>query len=135
MDSGDFDLARDLMERCLAIRERLLPPDHPDIAECLADYAIILFRLGERKRPIDFTARALTIYEQVFGPHHRRTLLTAAQLAVLKYFSGDEDAAVALYTRVRDSQRGTDGAVFAYLREFPEFAAMEDGLQGRLNGR
>jgi len=135
MVSGDFELARDLMERCLAIRERVLPPDHPDIAECLVDYARVLFRLGDQERPIDFTIRALSIYERVFGPHHRRTVLTVGQLAVLEFFSGDHDAAVALYTRIRDSQRGTDGTTLDYLRGFSEFKAMEDGLQGRLDGR
>jgi hypothetical protein len=121
------------MERCLAIRERVLPPDHPDIAECLADYARILFRLGDQERPVHFTARALSIYEEVFGPHHRRTVLTTAQLAVLEFVSGNEDSAVMLYTRIRDSQRSTDGEILDYLRQFPEFNALEEGLEDRLN--
>jgi tetratricopeptide (TPR) repeat protein len=134
MDSGDFELARDLMMRVMAIREEVLPPDHPDIAECLADSARILFRLGEKDRPIDLTERALSIYEQVFGHHHRRTVLTAGQLAVLEYFSGDEGSAVELYSRIRESQRGTDGAILEYLRGFQEFTAMEEGIGDLLDG-
>jgi hypothetical protein len=132
MDAGDFERARDLMERCLAIRERVLPPDHPDIAECLADYSRILFRLGDRERPIEYTARALSISEHVFGVHHRRTLLMVAQLAVLEFSSGNQNGAVELYQRLQESQRGTDGELMNYLRGFPEFEAMEDGIRDRL---
>jgi tetratricopeptide (TPR) repeat protein len=134
MDAGDLERARNLMERCLAIRELVLPPDHPDIAECLADYSRILFRLGDRERPIEHTARALSISEHVFGVHHRRTLLTVAQLAVLEFFSGNQDAAVELYQRLQESQRGTDGELLDYLRGFPEFRAMEEGFEAHRDG-
>jgi non-specific serine/threonine protein kinase/serine/threonine-protein kinase len=134
MDSGDLELARDLMERCLAIRERTLHSGHPDIAECLADYARVLFRLGDQERPVDFTTRAASIYEKAFGADHKRTVATVGQLAVLEFFCGDEDAAVTLYTRVLDSQRGTDGAILNHLRGFPEFNAMEEGIEDRLSG-
>jgi tetratricopeptide (TPR) repeat protein len=132
MDVDDFERARDLMERCLAIRERALRPDHPDIAECLADYARVLFQLGDHERPIALTTRALSIYEGVFGVDHRRTVLTVAQLAVLRFSTGDEDAAVGLYMRIRDNQEGTDGALFDYLRRFPEFRELEGGIKHRL---
>jgi non-specific serine/threonine protein kinase/serine/threonine-protein kinase len=132
MDAGDFERARDLLERCVAIRQRILSPDHPDIAECFADYARVLFRLGDQDQPIDLTTRALSIYESVFGPDHRRTILAVAQLAVLEFFTGDEEASVSLYERIRNSQRGTDGELLEYLRGFPEFEAMEEGIMDRL---
>ena len=60
-------------------------------------------------------------------------MATIGQLAVLEFFGGDEDAAVALYTRIRDSERRTNGAILDYLRAFPEFKAMEEGIEDRLN--
>jgi hypothetical protein len=134
MDRSDYESARELMEQSLTRRERVLPPDHPEVAECLSDYARVLFRLGDQERSIEFTARALSIYEKVFGADHDRTVATTGQLAVLEFFGGDEEAAIALYARIRDSKYGTNTAMLDYLRRFPEFNAMEEGIQDRLSG-
>jgi CHAT domain-containing protein/tetratricopeptide (TPR) repeat protein len=55
-------------ERCLAIRERLLGPDHVLVAEALAQLGWAHWSRGDFRQRRDLMARALTIYEARLGP-------------------------------------------------------------------
>jgi tetratricopeptide (TPR) repeat protein len=39
---GEYDKAEPLLRRALAIWEKGLGPDHPDVAICLENYALLL---------------------------------------------------------------------------------------------
>jgi hypothetical protein len=59
-----------LFQRALAIREKALRPDHPDVANTL--YTLVTFHRvrGEYLQAEQLGLRALTIREKTLGPDH-----------------------------------------------------------------
>jgi tetratricopeptide (TPR) repeat protein len=53
--------AEPLYQRALAIREKARGPEHPDMATCLENYAVLLRNMGraEEAAPLDDRARAI----------------------------------------------------------------------------
>jgi len=91
---GWVDQALDLYQQALALREKALPPDHPDTAETLHDLAHFhyLQQRNEEARSLLYQ-QALAIREQVFGPHHPKTEATRAASVHLLREMGHEDEA------------------------------------------
>ena len=69
---GDYPKALEAFEKALNLREEMLPPDHPDIAEALHHRGMINLRFipGEND-PKDQFERALAIQRAAFGDNHR----------------------------------------------------------------
>ena len=57
-------------ERALALREKILGPDHPDVAASLAAVANALWAMGDYPRSREVTERALVLREKILGPDH-----------------------------------------------------------------
>lgn len=56
--------------RTLAIRERLLGPDHPKVAQILNHLAIVYTQQERYGEPEPLHLRALAIREKALGPDH-----------------------------------------------------------------
>jgi len=54
----------------LAIREKALGPDHPDVAASLNNLALVFSRQGRAQEAEGLLLRALAIQEKAFGPDH-----------------------------------------------------------------
>jgi tetratricopeptide (TPR) repeat protein len=80
---GELAAARPLYERALAIRERVLGPDHPDTASSLNNLAGLLEDQGELAAARPLYERALATYERVLGPDHPDTATVRRNLANL----------------------------------------------------
>ncbi|MGA9522011.1 MAG: tetratricopeptide repeat protein, partial [Myxococcaceae bacterium] len=86
-------------ERALALRQKELPPDHPEIAAALNSVGVALLameRLPEARQRLE---QALAIEEKIFGPHHLETGKTLANLGHLASDSADDEGALRLYQR------------------------------------
>jgi len=81
---GELAAARPLFERALAIRERVLGPDHPDTATSLNNLAWLLQVHGELAAARPLFERALEIRKRVLGPDHSDTALIRSNLAALR---------------------------------------------------
>jgi tetratricopeptide (TPR) repeat protein/transcriptional regulator with XRE-family HTH domain len=75
-EQGKHADAQLLFLRVLALRERALGAQHPDVAESLHDFAAYQQAQGNREEAASLYQRALTIREQVLGPDHPKTLQT-----------------------------------------------------------
>ncbi len=64
---GEYESARPIYERFMAIDIELLGPDHPDIAEDCAEYALFLHATGEDEEAVKYEARATTIRENAMA--------------------------------------------------------------------
>lgn len=97
--TGDNKTAMALYDEALAIQERLLGPDHPNIASTLNNQASILSEYGDYSASADRHRRALAIREKALGPDHEwvgeSTYNLANQMAYLGYY----DEALALGER------------------------------------
>src|SRR5262249_38911501 len=69
-DLGDYAGACPLLERSLAIREKVLGPTHPDVAWTATNLAIALQRTGHPDRARELYERALSIWVHALGPDH-----------------------------------------------------------------
>jgi CHAT domain-containing protein/Flp pilus assembly protein TadD len=69
-----------LGQQALAIREKLLGPDHPDVAMVLDGLGSLYEKEGRYSEAEPLYKRALTIREKAFGPNHRDHFLVAQSL-------------------------------------------------------
>jgi tetratricopeptide (TPR) repeat protein len=79
-----YSLARPLLKRALAIREKVLGPEHPDTATSLNNLAFLLIAAqGDLTQAKPLYERALAIREKVLGPEHPDTAASLNNLATL----------------------------------------------------
>jgi tetratricopeptide (TPR) repeat protein len=88
-----------LLEQALAIRERVLGPEHPDTAASLNVLGGVKCSQGDFKGARPLYDRALAIREKVLGPEHPDTAQSLNNLACLLHAQGDYEAARPLFER------------------------------------
>ncbi|HMK78956.1 MAG TPA: tetratricopeptide repeat protein [Xanthobacteraceae bacterium] len=91
--------ARPLLERALAIREKVLGPENPDTAASLNNLAYLLQAQGDLAAARPRYERALAINEMVLGPEHPDTAANLDNLAQLLQAQGDFAGARPLFER------------------------------------
>ncbi len=94
-----FAAARRLFQRALAIREKALGPEHPDVARSLNALAVVLQAQGDLAGARPLFERALAIREKALGPEHPDTAQSLNDLAVFLYAHGDRVGARPLCER------------------------------------
>ncbi|CAN0337603.1 unnamed protein product, partial [Ectocarpus sp. 12 AP-2014] len=67
---GNHAEAQPLCERSLAIRERMLGPEHPDVAQSLNNRALLLESQGEHNDALPLLERASSIRRKKLGENH-----------------------------------------------------------------
>ena len=82
-DQGRYADAEPLYKRALAIREKALGPDHPDVATSLNNLAELYRTRVATPRPSRCSKRALAICEKALGPDHPDVAPSLNNLAVL----------------------------------------------------
>ncbi len=80
---GRYAEAEPLHKRSLAIREKALGPDHPDVAGSLNNLAALYDDQGRYAEAEPLLKRALAIYEKALGPDHPDVALSLNNLAAL----------------------------------------------------
>jgi tetratricopeptide (TPR) repeat protein len=108
---GDYAGAQPAYERALALHERLLGPDHPDVARSLYDLANLYRDRGHYREAEPLYQRALAIQERGLGPDHFDVASTLHSLAFLYWYQGRYAEAEPLYLRVmaiRETLSGPD---------------------------
>jgi tetratricopeptide (TPR) repeat protein len=78
---GQFAVAEPLYRRGLAILERSLGPDHPDVARVLGNLAVLLLATNRLVEAEPLLRRALAILERSLGPDHPDVATTLGNLA------------------------------------------------------
>ena len=68
--------AFELVERAVALKEQILPPDHPDLATSLNDEAEVLAQLDRAADALRRTARAYDIGVRALGPASEEAAFT-----------------------------------------------------------
>jgi tetratricopeptide (TPR) repeat protein len=106
---GSFAQARLFYERALALRERCCGRDHPDTAETLNNFALLLREEGNYEAARALLERALAINEKAFGPAHAATATGVNNLALLLREQGDLAAARPLFERALAGVEKTHG--------------------------
>lgn len=67
---GKYDEAIPLAKRALAIREKILGANHPDVATSLSNLAVLYDYQGKYRQAEPLQSRALAIKEKALGANH-----------------------------------------------------------------
>ncbi|UFP96547.1 CHAT domain-containing tetratricopeptide repeat protein [Gloeobacter morelensis] len=96
---GDYAQALEPAEQAMAVRERLLGPEHPDVAASLNHLGNLLADRGDYGRSELLYERALAIRHKVFGSKHPSVAASLNNLAILQTKQGRYREAEPLYER------------------------------------
>ena len=111
LSGGDYAAAEPLLKRSLAIRKKILGPDHPDVAKTMNNLATL--RIAQRKydEAEPLLRGSLEINEKVLGRDHPDVATGVDNLAILygaqgKYAQADSlfKRAIAIWKKVGDAQ-------------------------------
>ena len=67
---GDYRRSLEYLKKALSIRERVLPPDHPDLTISYNNVGYTYGYLGDHAKALEFQLKALEIREKVLPPDH-----------------------------------------------------------------
>jgi tetratricopeptide (TPR) repeat protein len=99
---GDLDEAQRDYERVLAIRRRLLGPEHPLVAHALANLSIVRRLSGRLDESLAQVQEALAIMTRTYGPAHPDVAFEIGLLAQVLSDRGDVAGARENYQRALD---------------------------------
>jgi tetratricopeptide (TPR) repeat protein len=99
LDAGQYAKAEPLLQRALTIWEKVLGPEHPDVATSLNNLALLYRVQGQYAKAEPLYQRALTIWEKALGPEHPDVALSLNNLAGLYQDQGQYAKAEPLYQR------------------------------------
>jgi tetratricopeptide (TPR) repeat protein len=108
---GRYSEAVPLAQRVLAIEEKALGPDHPDVAASLNSLGLLYKQQGRYADAEPLYKRSLAIREKALGPDHPDVALSLNNLAALYYNQGRYAEAKPLYKRslaIREKALGPD---------------------------
>jgi tetratricopeptide (TPR) repeat protein/DNA-binding XRE family transcriptional regulator len=77
-----------LLQRALALREQILGPDHPDVAQTLDALALLSQSQGQYTEALPLFQRSLAIREQTLGQDHPDVAVALNNLAHLYRYQG-----------------------------------------------
>ncbi|MGH9752918.1 MAG: tetratricopeptide repeat protein [Blastocatellia bacterium] len=97
--AGKFDQVASPIERALAIRQRVLGPEHPFVANALNNLAQLHHDKGDYAKAEPLLIRELDIREKALGPEHPDIAKTLNNLATLYLNKGAYAKAEPLYRR------------------------------------
>jgi CHAT domain-containing protein/lipopolysaccharide biosynthesis regulator YciM len=121
-DQGQYTAAIPLVERALAIREKVLGKEHPDVAASLNNLAGLYKDIGNYSQAEPLYQRSLAIWEKVLGKEHPLVATSLNNLATLYHAQENYNQAEPLYLRslaIREKVLG---------KEHPDVAASLNNL-------
>jgi hypothetical protein len=97
--AGNLSPAYAAWAEAVSLRERLLDPDHPDVAISLTNLASLLRRINRPNEAEPLYRRALAIQEKSYGPDHPAVAIRLDYLAALLRQANRQSEAEPLYRR------------------------------------
>jgi len=112
-----YSQAEELFRKVLAIRERVVGAEHPDVAESLSDLAIFSSYRGNYAQTELLYQRSLAIFEKTLGPEHPTVAKVLQFLATHYHHRGKYAQVGPLYQRALAILKKTLGAEHAEVAE------------------
>ncbi len=113
--AGRYHEASDALRRALALRERVLPVDHPDIASTRVNLGIALDELGHGQEALSVYRVALDERTRALGPEHPRVAALLINMAQLLAGLGQLEEAMQVAERSIVVCRAALGEAHPYL--------------------
>ncbi|XP_046847292.1 uncharacterized protein LOC124440912 [Xenia sp. Carnegie-2017] len=97
--NGEYEKAKDFLERAMRIQTKTFGPDHVNIATTYNNLGLVYDHIGEHEKAKDFYERAMKIETKTFGPDHVGTAKAYHNLGLLYYNKGEYRKAKDFYER------------------------------------
>ncbi len=110
-DLGRYEESQKAHERVLALRQKAMGPEHPDVATSLNNLGGVLFYLGKYEESREMHARGLALREKVLGPEHPYVASSLNNLGLAFWKLGKLEEARAAHERalaLREKVLGPD---------------------------
>ena len=138
--SGKPADAEPLFKEALELRRRILPPDHPDIAQTLTNLGLLYKDQQRTTEAADMLEAALTIRRRALRPDHIKIAQAQHNLAMVRQQAGDFAQAQSLFEsalrRLRDAVGENHPLVaIAYNDYGALFLALGDAVRAERNYR
>ncbi len=88
-----------LQQQALALRESVLPADHPEVAQSLNSLGTVYLNLEELEQAHQHYLRALSIMEKAYGPNHPKVVPPLSNLGLVFKRQGKARQALAVWRR------------------------------------
>ena len=98
---GNYAEAEPFYRRSLAIREKVLGPEHPDVAQSLNNLALLYHDQGHYVLAAPLYRRSLTIWEKALGPEHPNVAQSLENYAALLRNTGRPKKAAEMEARAK----------------------------------
>lgn len=98
-EKQEFEQARDLFQRALMLRRKVLPPNHPLIANTLNDIGASYDNSRDSATAESFFLESMEIRSAIFGDDHPDTIQALRNLALVYKSLNQSDKAEPLYQR------------------------------------
>lgn len=122
LTEGRVEDARDHHARALEIRERMMGPEHPEVATSLNNMGLVHLRADEHQEADAVLRRAMGIWEQALSPEHPRVGIAQMNLGALAFNRGDLDQAQRDWERTVEIWERSLGPLH------PDIASLESNL-------
>ena len=96
---GEFDEAEASYAEALRVYEAVVGPDHPSVADALANVGYLYKERGATDDALRYYERALEIAETTLGPEHRNVATTLIYIGEIASRRGEYDRALAAFER------------------------------------
>ncbi len=87
-EMGRYEEARQAYERVLALREKVVGPEHLDIATSLNNLGLTLYYLGKYEPALEMQERALAVRQKLLGPEHPHVANSLTNLGLVLWKMG-----------------------------------------------
>ena len=109
-----YVISESLYQRVLTIREKVLDPNHPEVADSLHNLGMVLYFPGGRLAWAEpMFERALVIRETALGPDHPKVAESVSTFAFIRDVQGKYEEAETLYKRalkIREKSLGPNSS-------------------------
>lgn len=78
---GDHQKALEYERKALAIRKKVLPPEHPNLASSYNNVGMTYGQLGRHRKELVYELKALEIQEKVLPPEHPDLAISCKNIA------------------------------------------------------
>jgi len=101
--------AKTILKRALSIRVAHFGENHPLVARCLQDLAVIADNEGCTEDAIELCERAIRVRETALGPHHPHLAASLETLGTIWHLKGEYLKAEGLFRRALSIFQGVHG--------------------------
>ena len=104
---GEYSKALSYYEKALEIRQKTLPPNHPDLATSYNNIGLVYYKMGEYSKALSYYEKALEIRQKTLPPNHPDLATSYNNIGSVYYKMGEYSKALSYYEKALEIRQKT----------------------------